>query len=93
MNINETSRTYSYPNKIKKIGEDLVLTSRGFFVILTGLDIKRIKDEVIKNGKNIMIQNDSIVIYMKDDHIIIERLSEEGFNRILMVNSQVFRGI
>ena len=49
-NLDENTRTYPFPSRIAKIGSDLVLTARDFFVILTETDIQKIKEIVIKNS-------------------------------------------
>ena len=88
--LNETARTYSFPSRVKFVGEDLVLTTRDFFVILTGQDVKTIKEKVIGENKMAMLQNDTLWLYMKDNYVIIEQKKPEDFQRVLMVNSSVF---
>lgn len=83
--LNETNRIYSYPTKITKIGSDLVLTGKYFFVIISDEDVNRIIEDVVKQGKNLIIQNGSIIVYMKDNYVIIEMIDEGNFDRIFMV--------
>lgn len=88
--LNETNRVYSYPTKINKIGDDLVLTGKYFFVILSSEDVKRIQEEVIIGNKNIMLQCDKLIVYMKDNYVVIEQLNENNFNRFLLINPSNF---
>jgi hypothetical protein len=86
MELNETSRKFAFPN-ITKIGNDLVLTTRDYFVIITPDELEKIKEAVIEGGKTIYIHNEKILVYMKDNHVIFETLkSDSDFRRILMVN-------
>jgi hypothetical protein len=88
--LEETSRVYSYPSRVAKIGTDLVLTSKDFFVILTDEDITKIQQFVIKEGKSLLLQNGSLYVYNKEHHVIIEVMRNEDFKRTLMVNISVF---
>lgn len=89
-NLNEQSRTYSFPSRVKWIGQDLVLTSRDFFVILSDLDINIIKEDVIKMGKQALLQNGTLLVHNKDNYVIIEKLNHKGMNRTLMINHTAF---
>ena len=88
--VNETARTYSFPSRIAKVGEDLVLTTRDYFVILTKNEVEDIKEKVIKQNKTIMLHKDSLIAFMKDDMVIFEYKRKEDFQRVLMVKPNSF---
>lgn len=84
--LNETLRKFAYPN-ITQVGADLVLTTRSFFVILTPEDIDKIKKSVIAEGKSIYIHKETILVYLKDNYVILEKLKSDNDQRhILMVS-------
>jgi hypothetical protein len=89
--LDETSRVYSHPN-ITRVGTDLVLTTRAFFVILTESELNSIINKVIHGGKTIQIHKDSIIVYMKDGEVVLEQMNKTGFNRILIVNPKKLVG-
>lgn len=84
--LNETSRKFAYPN-ITIVGADMVLTTRDYFVILTPEDVDKIKKSVIAEGKSIYIHKETILVYLKDNYVILEKLkNDNNFRRVLMVS-------
>ena len=85
--LNETSRKFAYP-KLTQVGDDLVLTTRDYFVIITSDELEKIKRLVIGEGKTIYIHKETMLVYMNDNYVIFEKLRDvNNFRRILMVSA------
>lgn len=88
--VNETARTYSFPSRVARVGEDLVLTTRDYFVILTKEEVEDIIEKVIKQNKTVMLHKDSLIVFMKEGMVIFEYKRKDDFQRVLMVKPSSF---
>ena len=75
-------RVYSYPHSMKFVGEDLVLASKTYFIILTPSEVDVIRT-VVGENKPQMLHNDTLLVYQRDNHVVFEDLT---VTRVMMVN-------